>query len=579
MSEVRVLPDDLVNQIAAGEVVERPASVVKELVENALDAEATRVRIAIAEGGMRLIAVDDDGRGMDRADAELAFRRHATSKIRRAEDLSRVATLGFRGEALPSIAAVASLSMRTRQADAALGVELVGTGDGIDSVRELACPLGTHVEVGELFGNIPARRKFLKTAMTESSHVVRWLERIALARPDVRFELERDGRRTLFFPPTADPRERALAVLPHSIGGRLVQVEGRSPGARLFGFATPTDVSRGTTSDVHLFVNARPVRDRLLLQAVRQAYRDALPPGRHPVAVLFVEVDPGEVDVNVHPAKSEVRFRDPRALSALVRRSLVGALGVRRRSAERAPQIFPGEASKVGEELTPADYAWAPELPLSSTPGAPGAPFSFAALRYVGQVLATFLVLEGDDQLVLLDQHAAHERVLFERMRQALLDGKLERQNLLTPIWLELARSDADALLSNRASLGSSGFEIEGGEGTLAGGVRVGVRAVPAVLAHGTKVDWPELLEETARGLRDPAARDGRDGLEGALHGILATAACHAATRKGDRLEAPEVHSLLAALDDTIWFPNCPHGRPILSALDGAELGRRFLRR
>ena len=579
MSEVRVLPDDLVNQIAAGEVVERPASVVKELVENALDAEATRVRISIAEGGMRLISVDDDGHGMGLADAELAFRRHATSKIRRAEDLSRVTTLGFRGEALPSIAAVASIRMRTRRADAALGVELVGPADGIDRVRELACPLGTQIEVRELFGNIPARRKFLKTAMTESSHVVRWIERIALARPDVRFELERDGRRSLFFPPTADPRERALAVLPHSIGGRLVLVEGRSPLARVFGFATPTDVSRGTTSDIHVFVNARPVRDRLLLQAVRLAYRDALPPGRHPVVVLFVDVDAGEVDVNVHPAKSEVRFRDPRALSALVRRSLVGALGVGARSTAHAPPAFPSGAGRVGEEPTQTDDAWAPELPLRAPSGSPGGPFSFAALRYVGQVLGTFLVLEGTDQLVLLDQHAAHERVLFERMRQTLLDGKLERQNLLTPIWLELPRGDADALLSNGTSLGRSGFEIGGGEGTLAGGVRLGVHAVPAVLAQGGRVDWHELLEETARGLRDPDARDARDGIEGALHGILATAACHAATRKGDRLEAPEVHSLLAALDDTIWFPNCPHGRPILSALDGAELGRRFLRR
>ncbi len=579
VSQVRVLPDDLVNQIAAGEVVERPASVVKELVENALDAEATRVRIAIVEGGMRRIAVNDDGCGMGRSDAELAFQRHATSKIRRTEDLSRIATLGFRGEALPSIAAVASLRLRTRQPEATLGVELVGTGEGIERVRELACPIGTHVEVGELFAKIPARRKFLKTALTESSHVVRWIERIALARPDVRFELERDERRTLFLPPTADPRERALAVLPTSIGGRLVQVEGRSPVARVFGFATPTDVSRGTTSDVHLFVNTRPVRDRLLLQAVRQAYRDALPPGRHPVVVLFVEADPGEVDVNVHPAKSEVRFRDPRAMSALVRRSLVGALDLRARNAVHAPRALPGEASRVGEEPAPEDYAWAPGLPLRPPQGPQGSPFSFVALRYVGQVLGTFLVLEGADQLVLLDQHASHERVLFERMRQALFDDKLERQNLLTPIWLELPRSDADALLSNEASLGRSGFEIEGGEGTASGGVRIGVRAVPAVLAHGARIDWPALLEETARGLRDPDAQDARDGLEGALHGILATAACHAATRKGDRLETREVQSLLEALDDTIWFPNCPHGRPILSALDGAELGRRFLRR
>ncbi len=583
MSEIRVLADDLVNQIAAGEVVERPASVVKELVENALDAEATRVRIEIAEGGMRWIAVTDDGTGMTREDAELAFLRHATSKIRRAEDLERVGTLGFRGEALPSIASVAAVRLRSRRAADRVGVELAGSGQGIDRVREVACPAGTRVEVSDLFGLVPARRKFLKTPLTEASHIVRWIERIALARPDVRFELERDGRRTLFLPPTADPRERALAVLPHSITGRLLRVEGRTPSARVFGFATPTDVSRGTTSDIHLFVNARPVRDRLLLQAVRQAYRDALPPGRHPVAVLFVEADPGEVDVNVHPAKQEVRFRDPRGMSALVRRSVTASLGAslgpRLEAPATARLAYRSAPQTVGEGFGPSDFALAPrpaeELPLA--PARP--PFSFGGLRYVGQVLGTFLVLEAPGHVVLLDQHAAHERVLFERMRQSLFDGKLERQALLTPIWLEVPRSAADGLLGAADWLDRAGFEIEVADTSASGGVRVGVRAVPAVLAACAHTDWRGLLEETAASLQDPDARDARDGIEGALHGILATAACHAAARRGDRLEPAEVRGLLESLDDTVWFPNCPHGRPILSALDQAEIERRFLRR
>ncbi|MEE8313992.1 MAG: DNA mismatch repair endonuclease MutL [Myxococcota bacterium] len=583
MSEIRVLADDLVNQIAAGEVVERPASVVKELVENALDAEATRIQVAIAEGGMRWISVGDDGIGMTRQAAELAFRRHATSKIRSAEDLARVGTLGFRGEALPSIAGVARVRMRTRSASTDVGVELVGEGTGIERVRDVACPLGTLVEVSDLFGRIPARRKFLKTPVTEGSHIVRWLERIVLTRPDVRFELERDGRRTLFLPPTADPRERALAVLPHSIAGRLLEVEGRTPSARVFGFATPTDVLRGTTSDIHVFVNARPVRDRLLLQAVRAAYRDALPPGRHPVVVLFLDVDPGDVDVNVHPAKWEVRFRDPRAISDLVRRSLASALGPRQHvdpgTTAAYLQQTAARTPRVGEGPAPGDFALAPPLWSPTAPPAGAAPFSFAALRYLGQALGTFLVLEAPNQLVLLDQHAAHERVLFERMRQTLLDGKLERQRLLTPIWLELPRSAADALFQNLERLDRAGFEVEVGDSSLRGGVRVGIRAVPAALAAGPRTDWPTLLEETATGLRDPEARGSRDGLEGALHGILATAACHAAARKGDRFEPPEVRALLEALDETVWFPNCPHGRPILSALDEAELGRRFLRR
>jgi DNA mismatch repair protein MutL len=582
VSEVRVLTDDLVNQIAAGEVVERPASVVKELVENSLDAGATRIQIAISEGGMRSLSVIDDGVGMTREDAELAFRRHATSKIRRAEDLVRVGTLGFRGEALPSIASVAAVRMRTRRADAPVGVELVGAGEGIERVRDVACPAGTRVEVSDLFGRVPARRKFLKTPITEASHIVRWIERIALVRPDVRFELERDGRRALFLPPTADPRERALAILPGSVGPGLLGIEGQTRSARVFGFATPTDVARGTTGDIHVFVNARPVRDRLLLQAIRQAYRDALPPGRHPVVVLFLDIDPEEVDVNVHPAKWEVRFRDPREVSALVRRSLTDALGLRRRDATAEPFAFPRQSSRVGEGLGDfvfAGAATAPEAGSLQPPSPEVAPFAFASLRYVGQVLGTFLVLEARDRIVLIDQHAAHERVLFERMRESLFAGKLERQSLLAPLWFELPRSAADALVANAKKLDRAGFEIEAGESALRGGVRMGIRAVPAALATRSGTDWPQLLEETAAGLRDPEARDARDGLEGALHGILATSACHAAVRKGDRLQPPEVQTLLESLDETVWFPNCPHGRPILSALDEAEIERRFLRR
>jgi DNA mismatch repair protein MutL len=359
--------------------------------------------------------------------------------------------------------------------------------------------------------------------------------------------------------------------------------------ARVTGLASPTDVRRGSTSDIHLFVNGRPVRDRLLLFAVRDAYRDALPPGRHPVAVLYLEVDTGELDVNVHPAKWEVRFLQPDAVRRLVRDALVRALGLGGRTSPLSrPEAVWGrvaESAEPGAETWPgllgaADRSTAPapaEGPKARSVSGPG--FAFSSLHYVGQVLGTYLLCEGPSELVLLDQHAAHERVLFEQMRHTLFEGKLESQVLLLPVWVELGRSAADALLARQQALEHAGFEIEVGEGGVRGGVRVGIRAVPALLAGRSDVDWPVLLEETAASLRDPAASESRDGLEGALHSVVATAACHASARKGERLLPRQVQGLLQGLDDTIWFPNCPHGRPIMTVLGEPELERRFLRR
>jgi DNA mismatch repair protein MutL len=583
MQAIRILPDALINQIAAGEVVERPASVVKELVENALDAGATRIRVAISEGGMRSIEVSDDGCGMSGTDARLAFERHATSKIQSAEDLASVGTLGFRGEALPSIASVARVRLRTRRAQDPVGTELAGEGRGIEQARETACPAGTRIEVGELFGNVPARRKFLKSAATEGAHVLRWLERIALVRPDVRFELERDGRAAFLLPATADVRERLIAVLPPGLGEQLLPVAGEIPGARVTGFASPTHVMRGGSDGIHLYVNARPVRDRLLLFAVREAYRDALPPGRHPVVVLFLQVDPAEVDVNVHPAKAEVRFRDPAAIGQLLRRALRAGVGTGSRlQAEAAVLYRPGPAilaASVADAPAPADFARGEQLGFAT--GAAGSrshPLAFRSLRYVGQVLGGYLVCERQGQLVILDQHAAHERVLFERLRSAAQRDKVERQALLSPLRVDLERSAVDALLAERARLERVGFELDEASAGVRGSARIEVRALPALLAARAGVDWRELLDQTASWLRDPAASEVRDGIEGALHYVAATAACHAAARKGDRLAPQEAEALLAALDETVWLPNCPHGRPIMAALDEVELERRFLR-
>src|SRR5262245_28774120 len=396
MAAIRILPGELVNQIAAGEVVERPASVVKELVENALDAGATQIRVAIRDGGLGSIAVEDDGSGIAPAEARLAFERHATSKLTCAADLERISSLGFRGEALPSIASVARVRMCTRPRDAVTGSELVGEGSGISRVAPIGCAEGTRVEVAELFGRVPARRKFLKSAATEASHVARWLERIALARPDVRFELERDGRRAFLFLPTDDPRERVIAVLPPGTGERLVPVHGSLGDLAVRGFASPTDVLRSGPGDLHVYVNGRPVRDRLLQFAVRDAYRDALPPGRYPVAVLFLDAAYGLVDVNVPPAKWEVRFRDPRAVSVLLRRAIGSAV-----RAGAAPRDVPAFAPALpalgpsGDFAPGASFLGASALAESALPAyaaAPGGRIAFERLRYVGQALGLYLV-------------------------------------------------------------------------------------------------------------------------------------------------------------------------------------------
>jgi DNA mismatch repair protein MutL len=581
---IRVLPEQLIHQIAAGEVVERPASVIKELVENSLDAGAKRVEVEIEEGGARLCRVRDDGCGIANDELALALSRHATSKIASIDDLERVGTLGFRGEALPSIASVARVRMCTRARGAALGTELRGEGAGVRCVGAVACAEGTSVEVADLFGQVPARRKFLKSAATEASHVARWLERMALVRPDVRFELERDGRSAHLFLPTADPRERVIAVLSAGTGAALLPLDAEHAGLAVRGFVSPTHVVRGGPNDLHLYVNGRPVRDRVLQFAVRDAYRDALPPGRYPVAVVFLQADPELVDVNVHPAKWEVRFRDPRAVTELLRRAIGAAVrGGPRASAPRPTAPFLTSDAPLHRDgdfsLARGFFAGEGETPPAAWGAESRAPFAFSKLRFLGQALGLYLVLESESGLVLLDQHAAHERVLFERLRRALVDDKLERQDLLLPLDVELERTDAETLVAHASLLARAGIELELGAQRLSGGVAARLRALPALLAERAGTDWAGVLRETAQLLREPSQRELREGLERALHDLCATAACHSAIRKGDRVDARAVAALLAGLDEEIWFANCPHGRPLVVTLDRAELERRFLRR
>jgi len=594
---VRELPDSLIDQIAAGEVVERPASVVKELVENALDAGAARLRVEVRGGGADWIAVTDDGCGMSAEDARMALRRHATSKIRAIGDLERIATYGFRGEALPAIASVSDLRLRTRQRGASAAVELRVDAGVVTDERVSGAPEGTRVEVADLFGSIPARRKFLKSAGTEWGHCADWLARAALALPSVHFDIHRDERKALVWPATGDALDRTAAVIGETDAAAFVPV-GLTEGAyRLHGHVSRPDRHRSTMAGIYLFVNNRPVRDRVLQHALVEVYRDVLPRGRFPTAVLFLDVPTEAVDVNVHPAKWEVRFADPKAPHRLVRHAVRDAIGSRAwiagaatgspsSAASVGAPRFPSGPERGGTVAAPSDWLFAgPRTAVAAAvdlPGlAPARPASgesrvrFGEMRLMGQFLANYLLLENRTQLLLVDQHAAHERVLYERIRAEWIDSGVASQGLLVATAVRLEPQSLAALLASRDELARLGFDVdEFGENTVA------VRAVPALLADR---DPAVLIRNLADALRESengaeALRIETRALEAADR-IFASLACHSARRKGDHLDATEQGALLEALDSIPWAPTCPHGRPVAVPIDVAEIERRFGRR
>jgi DNA mismatch repair protein MutL len=586
---VRRLPDALVDQIAAGEVVERPASVVKELVENSIDAGAARVRVEVQGGGAALIAVTDDGSGMSPGDATLALERHATSKLTSLDDLHQIHSFGFRGEALPAIASVSKLRLRTRRRGSDEGVEMRVESGVLLETRVAAGAEGTRIEVAELFANVPARRKFLKSATTEWGHIGDWLARAALALPRVHFDVRRDGKSAFTWPSVEDPLDRIAAVLSEQEAAALVGAERARGDMALRAFVSRPDAHRATAAGIHLFVNGRPVRDRLMRHALLQVYRDLLPRGRFPTAVLFLDLDSSAVDVNVHPAKWEVRFGDPQSVHRLVTATVGEAVSARAwlgdaaaphhsasatgtpdrvRDAGEGDWIFAGQGGSGA--MTPASDS---QAELSREVASPaGRPFLFGNLRLLGQLLGTYLLLEEKQGLLLVDQHAAHERVLYEQLRAAWLEGRVQSQGLLVPITLELEATALTALVEHREVIDALGFEVEPfGESTLA------IRAVPALLAERDPIGLIRgLIDELRRGAQLGAAmRPGTRILEGADR-LFATMACHAARRAGEVLHPTEQRALLDSLDAIPWAPSCPHGRPVAVAVTLSEIERRF---
>ena len=599
MPAIRLLPDTLVNQIAAGEVVERPSSVVKELVENALDAGARRIDVELEEGGIRLIRIRDDGGGMGPEDIALAVERHATSKIGSLEDLECVGTLGFRGEALPSIASVSRFSITSRRGDDAHGSRLEVEGGKRLPPRPQAHPVGSTVEVRDLFFNVPARRKFLRAERTEYGHVEDWLRSLALARPGIELRLSHNGRPSRSYRPVAadaDALARVAEALGEEFTSRCLRLDHEGAGLRLHGWVGLPTASRSSADQQYFYVNGRAVRDRTVAHAVRQAYADVLFHGRHPAYVLFLEIDPRRVDVNVHPAKHEVRFRDGRLVHDFVYRTLHEALAGTRAGAAVA------HAEGVTAAPSPAASAYAPvqagmSLPVRETMaaysllyGAVGADVALADVALVepeaggtlapaddrvapplgfalAQLHGVFILAENAAGLVLVDMHAAHERITYERLKQAQDEGGIRSQVLLVPVTLAVAEREADLAEREGDALAALGFELR-----RAGPQSRSVRAVPALLAdEEPRALVLDVLDE----LRE---HGGSRVVEQARNELLATLACHTSVRANRKLGIAEMNALLRDMEATERSGQCNHGRPTWVQLSKAELDRLFLR-
>ena len=561
-----MLPELLVSQIAAGEVVERPASVLKELLENSLDAGAGTINVTLDEGGVRRVQVEDDGEGLAREDLPLALARHATSKIASLSDLEAVSTMGFRGEALAAIAAVSHLAMTSRRKGASHGAAIRAEGGAIGEVEPAARAPGTTVTVADLYFNTPARRKFLKSEPTEFGHCDEVLRRIALSRPQIAFSLRHNGRVSRHLR-SESLRERALALLGRELAEASVPIEAAAGGMRLRGLAGTPQAAQARADCQYFFVNGRYVRDRMLAHAVREAYAELLHGERQAAYLLFLDLDPRAVDVNVHPAKIEVRFRDSRALHQFVRHALERALAP---SAAQAPVAYATVSQSSGIQAAlalaqpPAAYQAfmaAAAAPLPAAEQAP--PLGFA----LGQLHGIYILAQNEAGLVLVDMHAAHERIVMERLKRALDAGDVARQRLLVPAVFSAEALDVATAEEHRAALERVGLEV-----VVSGPNELTVRSAPMLLASG---DVAGLARSLLREIREYGASQ---MLAGRQNELLATMACHAAVRAHRALTTTEMNALLREMEETERSGSCNHGRPTWYQLTMPDLDKLFLR-
>ena len=636
MSRIAALPDHLVNQIAAGEVVERPANALKEIVENSIDAGATAIEVELAGGGIRLIRVSDNGGGIHPDDIELALHRHATSKIKTLNDLEHVASMGFRGEGLASIASVSRLTLTSRQDGSAHATQVKAEDGKLSSPTAAAHPVGTTIEAAELFFNTPARRKFLKSENTEYAHCATMLERLALAHPETAFSLKRDGKPVFKYPPQS-LEERAAAILGSDFQTASLPVEGGGGGMRLYGLIAKPTFAKGKTGQQYCFVNRRFVRDKVMLHAVKQAYRDVLHQALAPAFVLFLELPPEAVDVNVHPTKTEIRFRDSQAVHQLVFHTLDKALAGTR--ADRTESV--GNAGEVLHKMMglaeerPSENHGGSHAPFSDGPQAgKTAPVSYSAARVpqqrslslnesrraidtyaelyrrddelaqleherfggaiaqtavsdgrdeahgggggnayplgfaIAQLLGIYILAQAEDSLLLVDMHAAAERVNYEKMkRQQQENGNLQSQRLLIPVTFAASHEECATLADHADTLAGFGLELSD-----MGGNTLAVRAVPAMLG---KADVVSLAKDV---LGELAQVGSSQTIEEHENHILATMSCHGSVRAGRQLTLPEMNALLRDMENTPRSNQCNHGRPTWVKLTLKELDALFLR-
>lgn len=576
MARIRILPEILSNKIAAGEVVERPASVAKELIENAIDAKSTQVTVEVKKGGRAVIRISDNGIGMERDDSLLSLERYATSKIYDEKGLFSISTLGFRGEALPSIASVSDMEIVTRTESSDVGTRIVIKGGQIKQVSEVGAAKGTMITVSRLFFNTPARRKYLKTDQTEMGHISDTVTRMALAWPGIHFKFYHNAKALGNWSPTSTPLHRITEVLGGGLKDKLFEVDCKSDNLSVNGFVASPEITRATSRGQYVYVNGRFVRDKVLYHAIMEGYAGCLMKGKFPVVALFVRLPPDQVDVNVHPTKSSVRFDAPGRVHDAIARGIAATLNTSSRPAwgklpapERVHKprhytIFPphGQISEPAAEAVPKPYS----APLHAQPRL-WEEKPFASLRVIGQLRNTYILCESEEGLVLIDQHAAHERVVFESLKAAYEHSRIATQGLLIPERLELSHREAGILDTLLKDLGEIGVEIEpfGGRTYL-------IRSVPDILAG--KPAEP-LVMEIIEKMADVGLAS---GLLRAVDECLIIMACHGAIRANKRLSDEEMKTLLKQLD-TIEHPShCPHGRPTLISKTLREIEKDFKR-
>ncbi|MET0659409.1 MAG: DNA mismatch repair endonuclease MutL [Steroidobacteraceae bacterium] len=588
---IRVLPEQLIHQIAAGEVIERPASVIKELMENSLDAGARRIEIDIAQGGVGLCRIRDDGSGIAADELALALSRHATSKLTCIEDLERVGTLGFRGEALPSIASVSRMQLISRARSADVGAKVTADNGSLTDVAPASHPTGTTVEVRDLFFNVPARRKFLKSERTEVQHICRTVERLALAAPDVHVQVREGQRELLSFAAasTTEQRERRIAQVtgPEFIEHAL-RIDEDTPLLHLYGWVCSPTWGRSQPDLQYVYLNGRPLRDRLIGSAIRTAYRDVLFHGRHPAYVLFIDMDPALVDVNAHPAKLEVRFRDARGVHEAVFRAVEKVLSATQPAsitttgpgytAALLQQAHVAEQWPLAGSTAPLDLHrdWVRDAPVADRepvaaavapvcvqPQAQTPPLGYA----IAQLHGIYILAQVPEGLVLVDMHAAHERTTYEQMKRQLAVGAVPSQPQLVPVGVQVSRAQADVLEQFAESLASIGLQLQ-----RSGPTSVRVLETPALLRLR---ELDELVQTIATEMLEEGSTH---ALEAALDRVLGTMACHNAVRANRQLSIPEMNALLRQMEATVRSDQCVHGRPTWVHLGLQALDRLFLR-